>query len=173
MMRAGDEVLHSQRGNNNVYCQDNALAWFDWQLVETHRDMLRFVRELIALRKRHPSLRRQRFLTGRPAPGASLPDVAWHGERLHEPPWHDPDARLLAFTLAGTRPDESPLHVVLNMSDEARAVAIPAPGRYVWHRALDTSLSPPHDIVPRDGQEPLRDRSYLVQARSVAVLEAH
>ncbi len=69
MILAGDEVLRSQRGNNNAYSQDNELSWFDWRLIETNRDMLRFTRELIALRKRHPSLRRRRFLTGRPAPG--------------------------------------------------------------------------------------------------------
>ena len=172
MMRSGDEVLHSQSGNNNVYCQDNALAWFDWQLVDTHRDMLRFVRELIALRKRHPSLRRQRFLTGRPAPGASLPDVAWHGERLHEPPWDDPSARLLAFTLAGTCAEEKPLHVVLNMSDNARAVALPALAGCAWHRALDTALPPPQDIVPRETQTRVDDGFCVAQPRSVAVLEA-
>ena len=61
MILAGDEVLRSQRGNNNAYCQDNEISWFDWRLVETNRDMLRFTRELIALRKRHPSLRRKAF----------------------------------------------------------------------------------------------------------------
>ena len=66
MILAGDEVLRSQRGNNNAYSQDNELSWFDWRLIETNRDMLRFTRELIALRKRHPSLRRRSFLTGRP-----------------------------------------------------------------------------------------------------------
>ena len=64
MLLAGDEVLRSQRGNNNAYCQDNALSWFDWRLVESNREMLRFTRELIALRQRHPSLTRNRFFTG-------------------------------------------------------------------------------------------------------------
>ena len=173
MIRSGDEVLHSQFGNNNVYCQDNALAWFDWRLVETHGDMLRFVRELIAFRKRHPSLRRRRFLTGRPAPGASLPDVTWHGEHLHNPPWREPDARALAFTLAGTSVHEEPLHVVLNMSDNARVVALPAHAGCVWHRAFDTALPPPQDIVPRERQTHVDDGFYVAQPRSVAVLEAH
>ncbi len=135
--------------------------------------MLRFVRELIVLRKRHSSLRRQRFLTGRPAPGASLPDVTWHGERLHEPLWQDPGARLLAFTLAGTRADETPLHVILNMSGDVRAVAVPALEGYVWHRALDTELPPPQDILPLERQTPMEGGFYLAQPRSVAVLEAH
>ena len=54
MILAGDEVLRSQGGNNNAYCQDNALSWFDWTLTENNRDMLR-LRELIALRRRHPA----------------------------------------------------------------------------------------------------------------------
>ena len=173
MILAGDEVLRSQRGNNNAYCQDNELSWFDWRQVETNRAMLRFVRELIALRKRHPSLRRQRFLSGRPVPGATLPDVAWHGERLHEPPWHDGGARLLAFTLAGTRAGETPLHVILNMSDTARAVAVPALAGYAWRRALDTAVASPRDISPPAEQVAAEGVQYVAQARSVVVLEAH
>ncbi len=61
MILAGDEVLHSQRGNNNCYCQNNALSWFDWRCRRRGSDMLRFVGELIALRQRHASLRRATF----------------------------------------------------------------------------------------------------------------
>jgi glycogen operon protein len=173
MFLAGDEVLRGQRGNNNAWCQDNELSWFDWRLTQTNHDMLRFVRELIALRKRHPGLRRRRFLTGRPAPGASLPDIAWHGERLHEPPWHDGGARLLAFTLAGVDPGEGPLHVILNMSDAARAVAVPELAGYAWWRALDTALAAPEDIAPPERQSAVEGDRYVAQARSVVVLEAH
>jgi glycogen operon protein len=173
MILAGDEVLRSQRGNNNAYCQDNELSWFDWRLTETNRDMLRFVRELIALRKRHPSLRRSRFLTGRPAPGATLPDITWHGERLNEPPWHDGGARLLAFTLAGTNATESVLHVILNMSDAARPVAIPGLAGKTWRRALDTALAAPDDIAPLQHQVSAAGDHYVAQPRSVVVLEAH
>jgi glycogen operon protein len=170
MILAGDEVLRSQGGNNNAYCQDNELSWFDWRLADTNRDMLRFVRELISLRKRHPSLHRSRFLTGRPAPGSTLPDVAWHGERLHEPPWHDGGARLLAFTLGGVRAGEAPLHVILNMSDVARPVAIPA--GHAWQRVLDTTLAPPQDITRPEEQVATEGDRYVVQPRSVVVLEA-
>jgi glycogen operon protein len=173
MILAGDEVLRSQRGNNNAYCQDNELSWFDWRLPETNGDMLRFVSELIALRKRHPSLRRQRFLTGRSAPGATLPDVTWHGERLNEPPWHDGDARLLAFTLAGVRAEEAPLHIILNLSDAARTVAVPALAGYVWRRAVDTAFASPQDIMRPEQQTAVDGDHYLAQPRSVVVLEAH
>ena len=172
MILAGDEVLRSQHGNNNAWCQDNELSWFDWRLVASRAGMLRFVRELIALRKRHPGLRRQRFLTGRPAPGSSLPDVAWHGERLHEPPWHDAGARFLAFTLAGQHGDDPPLHVMLNMGDAERAVALPSLSGRRWVRTLDTALDPPHDILRPGEQAPVAGGRYAAQARSVVVLEA-
>ena len=65
MILAGDEVLRTQRGNNNGYCQDNELSWFDWALTEKNREMLRFVTKMIAFRKRHPCLMRKHFLTGK------------------------------------------------------------------------------------------------------------
>ena len=172
MLLAGDEVLRTQRGNNNSWCQDNELSWFDWRLVETRADMLRFVREMIALRKRHPGLRRQRFLTGRPAPGAAQPDIAWHGERLHEPPWHAADAQLLAFTLAGQHAGEASLHVTFNMSDSERPVAIPVLAGHSWRVAVDTALDSPHDISRPGQQASVNGGSYLAKARSVVVLEA-
>jgi glycogen operon protein len=173
MILAGDEVLRSQYGNNNAYCQDNEVSWFDWRQVDARRDMLRFTRELIAFRKRHPSLCRQRFLTGRPAPASTLPDVAWHGERLNEPPWHDGNARLLAFTLAGMDADEKPLHAILNMWHEPRTVGIPSLSGLTWRREIDTSLAPPQDIAPPDSQRVTFSDVYFAQPRSVVVLEAH
>ncbi len=64
MILSGDELLRTQRGNNNAWCQDNEISWVNWELAETNADFLRFVRELIWLRKRHPALRRRRFFTG-------------------------------------------------------------------------------------------------------------
>ena len=172
MILAGDEVLRSQCGNNNAWCQDNALSWFDWGALQRAGGMLRFVRELIALRRRHASLRRLRHLTGKPSPGQTQPDVTWHGERLHEPGWHDPGARLLAFSLGGEAPGEAPLHIVLNMHDSGRRVSLPHLEGRAWRRIVDTASPSPRDIVPtaRDGAKESDDCS--VQARSVVVLEA-
>jgi len=172
MILAGDEVLHTQRGNNNAYCQDNELSWHDWRLTDEGRAMFRFMRELIALRKRHPSLRRPRFLTGRPGPGRRRPDVAWHGPRLGEPRWDDASARSLAFTLDGAGAGEGPLHVVLNMSDSVFEAALPALAGSVWRRAVDTALPSPADVTAPGEQEAATGGAYLVQPRSVVVLEA-
>jgi glycogen operon protein len=173
MILAGDEVLRSQLGNNNTYCQDNELSWFDWRLVESRHHMLRFTRELIAFRARHPSLRRQHFLSGRAEPAAALPDITWHGERLNEPSWHDGNARLLAFTVVGTVAEEKPIHVILNMGHEPRTVEIPTLSGVRWQRTIDTALAPPLDILPAE-QEGLDVRDlYIAQPRSVVVLETH
>jgi len=173
MLLAGDEILRSQHGNNNAFCQDNALSWMDWQLTGDALDMLRFVREMIALRKRHASLRRRRFLTGRPANGQTHPDVAWHGERLDAPAWHDPGARFVAFTLAGQTPDEPMLHIVFNMHDDARDVALPASDDRCWHRIVDTAAESPQDIVPHVETAQTERGQCRVEGRSVVVLEKH
>jgi glycogen operon protein len=172
MLLAGDEVLRSQGGNNNAWCQDNEISWLDWRTTGPRRDMLRFTRELIALRRRHPSLTVNRFFDGRPVPGRTLPDVAWHGIRLGEPPWNGGDGRFLRFTVAATGADEEDLHVVLNMSDRTVDVDLPSiPGRR-WHVGLDTARAPPEDVVPRGRQRPHAAAYYPVAARSVVVLEA-
>ena len=172
MLLAGDEVLRTQRGNNNAWCQDNELSWFDWGLVETHADMLRFTRELIALRRRHPCLIANRFFDGKPVAGRGTPDIAWHGMRVDETPWNDPHARLLRFTMSGLGPDEEDLHVVLNMSDQSMEVPLPSiPGRR-WHVAVDTALPAPRDITSRQGQQNHPGMAYPSGSRSVVVLEA-
>jgi glycogen operon protein len=169
LLLCGDEVLRTQGGNNNAYCQDNALSWLDWGLTERNRDMLELTRAMIALRHRHPTLRRERFLTGEPDEGQDLPDVRWHGRELDRPGWDDPQARALAFTLGGVLADEPPLHVILNMEAGDATFALPdLPGRR-WHLAVDTAAQPP--FHPPGSQPPVEASRYRAQASSVVVLE--
>jgi glycogen operon protein len=168
MLLCGDEVLRSQGGNNNGYCQDNPISWLDWGLLERNRDMLEFTRAMIALRRRHRALSRERFLTGEPQEGSDLPDIGWHGRDLGKPGWDNPHTRCLAFTISGDAADEPPLHVILNMGGSEEAFAFPAlPGRR-WHLAVDTAASPafnPPGAYPRvEGTE------YVARAGSVVVL---
>jgi isoamylase len=172
MLCAGDEVLRSQCGNNNAYCQANELSWFDWRLLESQREMLDFTRGMIALRRRHASLTVDHFYNGKVVPGRGIPDIAWHGTRLHQPPWGDPAARVLAFTVAASEEGEPDLHAILNMSDEAIAAELPElPGRS-WHLAVDTGQSLPSGLIEPARQVRLSARSYRVTPRSVVVLEA-
>jgi len=171
MLLAGDEILNTQRGNNNGYCQDNELTWIDWSLVEKNTHMLRFVQHMIALRKRHPSLMRRRFLTGAPADEGSGPDISWHGIDLDTPLWNDPDARVLAFTLTATDDEETDLHVMLNLSDSEVSLELPPPGTGQWHLAIDTGLASPQDSVTPGRQAVVQGNRYPSRPRSVVVLE--
>ncbi|HED19226.1 MAG TPA: glycogen debranching enzyme GlgX [Gammaproteobacteria bacterium] len=169
MLLAGDEILHTQRGNNNGYCQDNELTWIDWSLVERNAHMLRFVQHMIALRKRHPSLMRRRFLTGTPAYEGAEPDISWHGIDLDTPQWNDPDARVLAFTLTASSDEETDLHVIVNFSD--RKVSMNLPHKGDWHLAIDTGLVSPQDSTAPGRQIAVTEPTYPARARSVVVLE--
>ena len=164
-------MLRSQRGNNNAWCQDNPIGWFDWSLPKRNAEMLRFVRGLIALRKRHPSLRRRRFLSGQSSAGAELPDIAWHGTRLDAPGWDDPTCRVLAFTLARVAPGGAHLHVVINMSEKAQSFELPNIEQTVWYRAMDTGRASPMDLLPPTDQPVVKTNPLLVLSRSVVVLE--
>ena len=171
MLLAGDEVLHTQHGNNNCYCQDNELSWIDWNMTRQNADMLRFVQLMIALRKRHPSIMRRRFLTGRMLEGKNKPDIAWHGTELDKPLWYDYDARILAFTLTGPEENEADLHVVINMSDESATIELPVFEGKKWCVALDTSLPSPYEITLPGHQNPFDQNGYSVNSKAVVVFE--
>ena len=87
MLLAGDECRRTQRGNNNAYCQDNQISWFDWSLVDQNAELLRFVRGLIALRRANPTLRRRNFLSGIPGRPGELPDVCWFNRLGRDVDW--------------------------------------------------------------------------------------
>jgi isoamylase len=172
MLCAGDELLRTQGGNNNAYCQDNELSWFDWSRLESEREMLDFTRGMIAFRRRHGSLTVNRFYQGRIVPERGIPDIAWHGARLHQPLWGDPTARVLAFTIAGVGPGEADVHAILNMSEVLIEAEMPELRGRGWHVAVDTAQAPPRDILEPARQVPVSTRTHRVAPRSVAVLEA-
>jgi isoamylase len=172
MILAGDEVLRTQRGNNNGYCQDDQLSWFNWTLSEAQQDLLRFVQQLIAFRKRHPCLRRTRFLTGKPQPGSRLPDITWHGVELNAPLWGDSNAQILAYTLGAADGSEEDLHIILNMSENAVEMPLPQLSDRIWYRAIDIERASPEDIVAPLQQDQVRTPRYTTAPRSVVVLES-
>ncbi len=168
MMCAGDEVRRTQKGNNNAYCQDNEISWFDWNLTSRNRSLLRFWRCLIEFRKKHRTLHLGRFFTGGQN-SRGLKDIAWHGTKLDRPGWSDPDSRVLAYTLAGLD-GEPDLHVMINMYWDALEFDLPAVAGRTWRKAIDTSSAPPHDIEDVGSRIAVAGRTYTVQGRSVVVL---
>ena len=168
MFVAGDEVRRTQKGNNNAYCQDNEISWFDWTLVEKNRDLLRFFRRMIELRKRYAALGQRQFFAGA-VNERGLADVTWHGTKLNHPGWSDSEARSLGMTLAGFdgQPD---IHVMLNMYWDSLDFELPAvPGRR-WFRAVDTAQAPPGDIADPGAEPEVDEGAYTVQGRSVVAL---
>ncbi len=170
MILSGDEVFRTQLGNNNCYCQDNEMSWLDWRLMEENDDIFRFVTRMISFRKRHPSLMRKQFLSGRRGRGG-LQDVTWHGLKLNDPRWGDPAAQVLAYTLAGTGETEEQLHVMLNMSDGPVQMELPTVSGRNWYRVVDTSQPSPVDIFEVADEPKVEGNAYSLAARSVAVLE--
>jgi isoamylase len=171
MLLAGDEVLRTQCGNNNSWCQNNELSWFDWRLVETEREMLEFVRDMIALRRRHPNLTSNVFYTGKLIPGRDVPDIAWHGVRLNEPAWHDGNCQFLAFTIAGLASNEPDLHVILNLADAAVDAPLPPlPGRE-WFPVVNTADTATTGVLPQKDQGPVLTSVWRVEPRSVVIFE--
>ena len=98
MLLSGDECRRTQKGNNNAYCQDNAISWFDWDLVDRHADLWRFCQNLIHFRRRQPTVRRQEFLTGRVSQPGGLPDVSWYAADGGPVDWTGPSALICLLT---------------------------------------------------------------------------
>ena len=168
MFVAGDEVRRSQKGNNNAYCQDNEISWFDWTLVNKHSDILRFSRNMIRFRRMHPALRRDQFFDGS-VNERGLRDVSWHGTRLNRPGWDDPDARSLAMTLAGCDGDFD-LHVMFNMFWDSLEFELPVVAGRRWCVSVDTAQPSPHDIADPGHEPEVSGNMHPVQPRSIVVL---
>ncbi|HEX9314373.1 MAG TPA: glycogen debranching enzyme, partial [Actinomycetota bacterium] len=169
MMLGGDEFRRTQHGNNNAYCQDSDLSWFDWGLADKNAEVLRFFQQMIGLRKRFATLRSPQFFDGTRVNERGLAEVAWHGTDLGAPGWNDPNGRALAFTLAGFG-DDPDLHVILNMSNLPLEFELPVIGDRQWFRAVDTAQLSPNDIAEPGAESPVTQPRYPAGGRSVAVL---
>lgn len=167
MLLMGDEVRRSQHGNNNAYCQDNELNWFDWDLTKKNAHLFRFWKWMIEFRKRNPVVHRSRYFNGE-INSRGQPDITWHGTRHNQPDW-SPQSRVLSFTLGG--PDAgSDVHVMMNMWWEPIEFEVPQVHGMDWLRAVDTSLDSPEDILEPGSEVACNSSTYLVQGRSVVVM---
>ncbi len=170
MLLMGDEVGRTQNGNNNAYCQDNDISWFDWTLVNKNKDIFNYFKQMIALRKRCSFLMRDAFYTGE-TNERGFADIEWHGCALHHPGWHDPMAKALAFTMGSFKKNEPDIHVMLNMDMNDLIFEVPEiAGSRSWYRFADTSLISPDDILTK-GKEALYEESkYEVKSYSTVIL---
>jgi len=157
MFVAGDEFMHTQRGRDNNYDQDNETTWLDWSLTEANADILRFFRIMIAFRKRHPVIVRST---------AWGSDVSWHGTA------GEPDlgagSRSVAFHLRDGSPGEGGIFAIFNAHWQPLNYRLPASSH--WKRVVDTTLPSPLDIVEEMAAPTLGSSSYDVGPRAVVVL---
>ena len=170
MFVMGDEVRRSQRGNNNAYCQDNDLSWFDWNLLRKHADVLRFVKLLIERRMMRDVEHERRRVSLWQVLREAKP--AWHGVKANQPDW-SPFSHSIA--IGGELKNEAVLaHLILNAYWEPLDFQLPilSGGAKRWRRWIDTALDPPHEICEWNAEQAVPGTAYRAGARSVVVLIA-
>jgi len=178
MMLGGDEFARSQRGNNNAYCQDNEIGWFDWTVASQNGDLVDFFRKAIAFTRRFPVLQRRKFLLGKDLDADGIPDLAWYAPDGGEPRWQDENARTLCYQLDssddGARLDVDRLFFILNAHFESQWMKLPPPGpSQCWYRAIDTSLPSGVDFAEPGEEIPIDPPDhYIVNPRTTVVLLA-
>jgi glycogen operon protein len=162
MLLGGDEFRRTQRGNNNAYCQDNEVSWFDWSLLDKHEEIHRFTRGMISFRRAHPVLRKETFYADA--------DLRWFAPNGAAPDWADQRQKAFACLVLGkTEPD---LFLLFNACTSPVDFFIPAsPTRKIWRLAVDTSRAAPNDLF-EPGKEPTvqSEIGFRLEPRSSAIL---
>lgn len=175
MILGGDEFMRTQQGNNNAYCQDNEITWFDWGQVEKNSEIIEFCKKAIALRRLYTVLERRKFFSGKDMDADNVPDISWFGENLKKPFWNDPELRTLCYQLDGS---EAPyelgdyhLFFILNADSNLHSIKIPQYQGLRWFRIIDTSLESGEDFLG-PGKEILLNPPdhYQANPRSTVVL---
>jgi glycogen operon protein len=168
MILMGDEVRHTQGGNNNAFCQDNEISWLDWARMNKHADLHRFVKLLIARRQlrdvEHEHLRIDltSFLT--------QANKVWHGVKLGDPDWSD---HSLSVALnAKLRNEWLNFHLILNAYWEPLEFELPPLESGRWRRWIDTALDSPQDIVSWEQAPPVNGNTYRATERSIVMLHS-
>jgi isoamylase len=181
MLLAGDEMGHSQQGNNNAYCQDNAISWLAWDLTQQQKDLLEFTCRIISLRKTHPLFRRNFFFQGHPIRGGEVKDIVWlnlDGSEISDEDWSQAFSRCLGVYLAGgkmletddrgRRLKDDNLLMLINAHHEDIAFMLPEfEGLHNWDVLLDTkdALGNPEIMHCKAGQ------AYPVGGRALVLLK--
>ena len=177
MILGGDEFARTQNGNNNAYCQDNEISWYDWSLLEKNKSTYRFVKEMIAFRLRHPGFMRPEFFTGRHGNYNAIPDISWYDEKGFTPDW-DKIGYYLSLRLDGSRAetmadrDDNDFFIMFNAGVDTQAfILAEPPTKKEWFRVVDTGLSSPNDILLPGYEKILPSQHmYPVKARSMVIL---
>lgn len=180
MLLAGDEIGHTQQGNNNAYCQDNEISWINWDEAANNNGLIALVQKVIALRTNHPVFRRRNFFLGRAIKGAGVKDILWlrpDGREMTDEEWNQANARTLGVFLSGSALDEmdergQPITdenflILMNAYHETIPFSLPTVASGMrWVPLIDTSCQTSRN--PGLQFEP--ESPYPLQGRSLAVL---
>jgi isoamylase len=176
MILGGDEFMRTQNGNNNAYCQDNEISWFQWGRVKENSDIRDFFKKTIAFEKRWTILQRRKFFFGEDLDADRIPDFSWFGKDLKNPPWDDPDLRTLCFQLDGgeEKSGRGDYHFFFILNADFRLQSIKLPqlkkGKK-WYRVIDTSLKSGEDFLDIGKEIKIEPPDvYLTNPRTTVVL---
>jgi glycogen operon protein len=150
MILAGDEFLRSQQGNNNAYCQDNKIGWFDWHLADKNADFLKFFKQIVAMVKKYKGLQMRKYHTAYLPAGLTHFYYRWYGTDLTEPAWNDPQVRTIALYRSVKEKNGREYHFfgILNADSNPQYTKLPElVNNKRWYRKIDTSLKPPEDFM--------------------------
>ena len=168
MLLGGDEFGRTQHGNNNAYCEDNEISWYNWEYLERNHDLFRFARELIAFRKRHPVLREEKFYTDR--------QIHWFNEEGGNPDWNGLGRTLGCLIVPEQAEAPTGNHILcllFNTDTTEKEFNLPPIPQDMgkWHLALDTALTSPEDILEQGREKPLEDQKrYVLKGKSMVIV---
>ncbi|GMO52345.1 MAG: glycogen debranching protein GlgX [Termitinemataceae bacterium] len=177
MILGGDEFGRTQNGNNNAYCQDNEISWYDYNLLKHNTGLYRFTKEIIAFRLRNPCFRRPEFYTGHAGAYNAPPEIIWYDRLGEKIDWTQKESAF-SFILFGTKSsieadrEKNDFFIMFNASQGECYFTVPQAGvNRQWFRVVDTALSSPEDIMSEGTEVPLNPQSnYMVRSRSVVIL---
>ncbi|MDS0257145.1 glycogen debranching protein GlgX [Thermoplasmatales archaeon AK] len=178
MILGGDEIARTQRGNNNAFCQDNEISWYDWNFNQEKRALLKFTRHVISLRRSNPVLRRRNFFRNTPVPGSNMKEILWLDSQCREMTqenWNDPGLKSIMVWLSGRFTSEvsyvddvligGDLILLFNASDEAVDFKLPH-SENGWELYVDTNL-PSVEGLPM----PIPGENYVLNSSASAVIQ--
>ncbi len=174
MILYGDEVMRTQKGNNNAYCQDNELTWLNWKDIKNNEGIFDFCSKAINFRKSYGVLSRNEFFTGQKKEGDDYPDIAWFNRHLQEPNWSSHKVRTLCYQLPNSeivsKNKHTFLFLVFNMNYRGTTIDLPRHEGFRWARIIDTSRKSGDDFLMHKKEKLLRQqKKHYCNARSVSV----
>lgn len=167
MLMAGDEDCNSQKGNNNVYCQDNEIGWKDWSMAGPSKEFLRYIKKLTAFRKEHEILRMEQPMQLADTKSCGCPDLSYHEEAAWIPPGIFNRGSLGILYCGRYAGEKEDVYIGFNFSDLHKNLAIPKrKGKGKWYLTMDTALKQAFLSEPEELTEP----GYTLEAQSVCII---